>query len=50
MKQINFTVDDRVYAALSSRAREHGYQATGYAKMLFEAANDAILILEAQDA
>lgn len=38
MKQINFTVDDRVYAALERHAGAHGHKPTSYAKMLFEAA------------
>lgn len=38
MRQINFSIEDRVYAALEKRASEHGYKATSYAKMLFEAA------------
>jgi hypothetical protein len=38
MRQVNFSVDDKVYDALSLRAEKLGYRATSYAKMLFEAA------------
>lgn len=38
MRQVNFSVDDRVYSALEKRGREHGYKPVAYAKMLFEAA------------
>jgi hypothetical protein len=37
-RQINFSVDDRVYATLEKQADKHGYKATAYAKALFEAA------------
>jgi hypothetical protein len=38
-RQINFSVDDRVYAALEKHAAKHGAKgATTFAKMLFEAA------------
>lgn len=37
-RQINFDVDERVYATLEKHAAKHGYRATAYAKMLFEAA------------
>lgn len=37
-RQINFTVDDRVYEALRARAAQLGYKPLTYAKMLFEAA------------
>jgi hypothetical protein len=37
-RQVNFSVDDRVYATLEKHADKHGYRATAYAKMLFEAA------------
>lgn len=38
MRQINFSVDDRIFAVLEKRGAEHGYKPTAYAKMLFEAA------------
>jgi hypothetical protein len=38
MRQVNFSVDDRVFATLEKLADKHGYKATSYAKMLFEAA------------
>jgi hypothetical protein len=38
MRQINFSVDDRIFAVLEKHATRHGYKATSYAKMLFEAA------------
>lgn len=37
-RQINITVDDRVYDKLSTTARDRGYSVSGYAKMLFDAA------------
>jgi hypothetical protein len=37
-RQVNFDVDDRVYATLERLATTQGYKATRYAKMLFEAA------------
>lgn len=38
MRQVNFNVDDRVYATLEKHGAKHGYKPTLYAKMLFEAA------------
>ena len=38
MRQITFSVDDRVFAALGQRAEGLGYRTGTYAKMLFEAA------------
>lgn len=38
MRQINFSVDDRVYAALERQAHDRGHKTITYAKMLFEAA------------
>lgn len=38
VRQVNFSVDDRVYATLEKHATKLGYKATAYAKMLFEAA------------
>jgi hypothetical protein len=38
MKQINFSVDDRVFGVLEKHGAKHGYKPTSYAKMLFEAA------------
>lgn len=38
MRQVNFSVEDRVYATLEKHAGQHGHKATAYAKMLFEAA------------
>lgn len=37
-RQVNFSVDDRVYATLEKHGAKHGYKPTLYAKMLFEAA------------
>jgi hypothetical protein len=37
-RQVNFSVEDRVYATLEKQAAKLGYRATAYAKMLFEAA------------
>lgn len=37
-RQVNFNVDDRVYATLEKLGAKHGYKPTLYAKMLFEAA------------
>jgi hypothetical protein len=38
MRQVNFSVDDRVFATLEKQGAKHGYKPTAYAKMLFEAA------------
>lgn len=38
MRQVNFPVDDRIYATLEKQGVKHGYKPTAYAKMLFEAA------------
>lgn len=38
MRQINFSVEDRVYVTLEKRGAVHGYKPTAYAKALFEAA------------
>lgn len=38
MRQINFSVDDRIFAVLEKHAAPLGYKPTSYAKMLFEAA------------
>ena len=38
MRQVNFSIDDRVYATLEKLGEKQGYKATSYAKMLFEAA------------
>jgi hypothetical protein len=38
MRQVNFSVDDRVFATLEKHGAKHGYKATAYAKVLFEAA------------
>jgi hypothetical protein len=38
MRQINFSIEDRVFVTLEKSAASHGYKATSYAKMLFEAA------------
>lgn len=37
-RQVNFDVDDRVFATLERLAAAQGYKPTRYAKMLFEAA------------
>jgi hypothetical protein len=38
VRQVNFSVDDRIFATLEKQGASHGYKATAYAKMLFEAA------------
>jgi hypothetical protein len=38
VRQITFSVDDRVFAKLTQLARERGYATGTYTKMLFEAA------------
>jgi hypothetical protein len=38
MRQVNFSVDDRIFATLEKHGAKHGYKTTAYAKMLFEAA------------
>jgi hypothetical protein len=38
MRQVNFSIEDRVYATLEKHGGQHGYKPVAYAKMLFEAA------------
>ncbi len=38
MRQVNFSIEDRVYDTLEKHGAKHGYKATAYAKVLFEAA------------
>lgn len=38
MRQVNFSVEDRIFATLEKQGEKHGYKPTAYAKMLFEAA------------
>lgn len=38
MRQVNFSIEDRAFATLERLAGAHGYKATSYAKLLFEAA------------
>lgn len=38
MRQINFSIEDRIFTVLEKHAATLGYKPTSYAKMLFEAA------------
>lgn len=38
MRQVNFSIDDRVYATLEKKGAVHGYKPIAFAKLLFEAA------------